>query len=79
MPQILHNIFPALINEFIALIKESSMVSIIGGYEIMKTTNVVISQYYSYFTPLIVAGLTYYAMTLTLEIFAHWWEKKYRY
>ena len=79
MPQILHNIFPALINEFIALIKESSMVSIIGGYEIMKTTNVVISQYYSYFTPLIVAGLTYYAMTLTLEIFAHWWEKTHAY
>ena len=78
-PQVLHNIFPALINEFIALIKESSMVSIIGGYEIMKTTNVVIAQYYSYFTPLIIAGLTYYSMTLTLELFAHWWEKKYRY
>ena len=78
-PQVLHNIFPALINEFIALIKESSMVSIIGGYEIMKTTNIVIAQYYSYFTPLVVAGLTYYAMTFILELFAHWWEKRYKY
>jgi polar amino acid transport system permease protein len=58
IPQIVHNIFPALINEFIALIKESSLISVIGGYEIMKNTNIVIAQYYDYFTPLLVAGMT---------------------
>ena len=79
IPQIVHNIFPALINEFIALIKESSLISVIGGYEIMKNTNIVIAQYYDYFTPLLVAGITYYAMTFSLEVFAHYWEKRYKY
>ena len=79
IPQVLHNIFPTLINEFIALIKESSIISVIGGYEIMKTANVVIAQYYDYFTPLLVAGATYYAMTFTLEMLAKWWERRYKY
>lgn len=78
IPQVLHNIFPALINEFISLIKESSLISVLGGYEIMKRTNLVIAEHYTYFLPLIVAGLTYYFMTFILECFSHWWEKKYR-
>ena len=78
-PQVVHNIFPALINEFITLIKESSIVSVLGGLEIMKRTNLVIAEYYSYFIPLMVAGLSYYVMTFTLEMFAHWWESKYKY
>ena len=79
IPQVIHNIFPALINEFISLIKETSMVSVFGGYEIIKRTNLVISEYYSYFTPLIVAGITYYIMTFTLELLSNWWEKRYKY
>lgn len=77
VPQILNNIFPSMINEFSALIKESSIISLFGGYEIMKQMNLVIAEYYSYFTPLIVAGITYYCLTLSLEIFAHKWEKNY--
>lgn len=77
IPQILNNIFPALVNEFSALIKESSIISVFGGYEIMKQMNLVVAEYYSYFTPLIVAGITYYFMTLSLELFAHWWERNY--
>jgi len=79
IPQVVHNIFPALINEFISIIKESSIVSIFGGFEIMKRTNLVIAEYYSYFTPLVVAGLSYYIMTFSLELLAHWWEKRYKY
>ena len=79
MPQVVHNIFPALINEFITLIKESSIVSVFGGYEITKRANMVIAEYYSYFVPLIVAGLSYYIMTFSLELFANWWEKRYKY
>ena len=78
IPQVLHNIFPALINEFISLIKESSLISVLGGYEIMKRTNLVIAEYYTYFLPLIVAGLTYYALTFILECFSNWWERKYK-
>lgn len=79
IPQVLHNIFPSLINEFIALIKESSIISIFGGYDIMKKTNLVIAEYYTYFLPLMVAGLTYYTMTFTLERLSKWWEKRYKY
>ena len=79
IPQVFHNIFPSLMNEFITLLKDSSLISVFGGYEIMQRTNVVIADYYVYFVPLFVAGVCYYIMTFILECISHWWEKRYKY
>ena len=79
IPQVFHNIFPSLMNEFITLLKDSSLISVFGGYEIMHRANVVIADYYVYFVPLFVAGICYYIMTFILEFISHWWEKRYKY
>lgn len=53
------NSFPSLMNEFITLVKESSIVSIIGVQDLMRRQQIVTSQTYMYFEPLIIVGIIY--------------------
>ena len=60
MPQAIKNILPALGNEFVTLIKESSIVSTIGVGEIMFNAQVVQGISFDPFTPLIVRSSILY-------------------
>lgn len=66
VPQAVRNIFPALINEFIAIIKETSIVSTFGVTEIMYNVNLVRGASFRAFEPLIISGILYFAITFTL-------------
>ncbi|WP_437271350.1 ABC transporter permease subunit [Staphylococcus aureus] len=66
MPQAIKNILPALGNEFVTLIKESSIVSTIGVSEIMFNAQVVQGISFDPFTPLIVAAALYFVLTFVL-------------
>lgn len=66
MPQAIKNILPALGNEFVALIKESSIVSTIGVGEIMFNAQVVQGISFDPFTPLLVAAALYFVLTFVL-------------
>lgn len=66
MPQAIKNILPALGNEFVTLIKESSIVSTIGVGEIMFNAQVVQGISFDPFTPLIVASALYFVLTFVL-------------
>ncbi|CAA4069656.1 extracellular glutamine-binding protein [Staphylococcus aureus] len=66
MPQAIKNILPALGNEFVTLIKESSIVSTIGVGEIMFNAQVVQGISFDPFTPLIVAAGLYFFLTFVL-------------
>lgn len=66
MPQTIKNILPALDNEFVTLIKESSIVSTIGVGEIMFNAQVVQGISFDPFTPLIVAAALYFVLTFVL-------------
>ncbi|HDF5534181.1 TPA: ABC transporter permease subunit [Staphylococcus aureus] len=66
MPQAIKNILPALGNEFVTLIKESSIVSTIGVGEIMFNAQVVQGILFDPFTPLIVAAALYFVLTFVL-------------
>ncbi|MDR3285386.1 MAG: amino acid ABC transporter permease [Holosporales bacterium] len=72
LPQVFVNIFPALINEIIALLKETAIISIIGGMDIMRSSQVIAAERYEYFLPLCIAGLYYYGLVLIIE----WIAKK---
>ena len=67
IPQAFKNILPALGNEFITVIKESSIVSIIGINELMYNTETVQSSSFRPFEPLIVVAVMYFIMTFTLS------------
>ncbi len=66
LPQALKNILPALMNEFITLTKESAIVTTIGVMDIMRRAYVVGADKYLYLEPLLLAGMIYYIMVITL-------------
>lgn len=66
MPQAIKNILPALGNEFVTLIKESSIVSTIGVGEIMFNAQVVQGISFDPFTLLLVAAALYFVLTFVL-------------
>lgn len=65
LPQAVRNILPALGNEFVVVIKESSMVSLIGAAELMFMTNTIIGATFLQFEPLIICAIVYFIMTFT--------------
>lgn len=67
IPQAFKNILPALGNEFITLIKESAIVSIIGIHDLMYNTDTVRGNTFRPFSPLIVAAAIYFTITFTLS------------
>ncbi|HGO4125005.1 TPA: ABC transporter permease subunit [Staphylococcus aureus] len=66
MPQAIKIILPALGNEFVTLIKESSIVSTIGVGEIMFNAQVVQGISFDPFTPLLAAAALYFVLTFVL-------------
>ncbi|WP_133628420.1 amino acid ABC transporter permease [Fonticella tunisiensis] len=67
IPQAFKNILPALGNEFITVIKESSIVSVIGIPELMYNADTVRGNTFMPFAPLIVAAFIYFVLTFTLS------------
>ena len=63
LPQAVKNILPALGNEFVTIIKESSIVSVIGIGDLMFRTKDVIAVTYRSLPALAIAALIYFAMT----------------
>ncbi|KRN10519.1 ABC transporter substrate-binding protein/permease [Liquorilactobacillus mali] len=67
IPQALKNIWPALGNEFITLIKESSIVSIIGVGDLMYQMQLVQSATYKGVIPIFITMVIYFVMTFGLS------------
>lgn len=76
IPQAIRTVLPGLGNEFITMIKESSIVSTVGVFDVMYTSNIVQSSTYSIFEPLIVVGVIYYILTSTLSYLMKNLEKR---
>lgn len=66
MPQAFRNIMPALGNEFITLLKETSVAGYIGIIELTKASDIVASRTYDYFFPLFIVAIIYLILTLSL-------------
>lgn len=67
LPQAFRNMLPAIGNEFIVIIKDSSLVSFIGIADLMYNTQTVYSTTYRTFEALLVAAAVYFVMTFTLS------------
>jgi His/Glu/Gln/Arg/opine family amino acid ABC transporter permease subunit len=66
MPQALKNILPTLCNEFITLLKETSVAGYIALQDLTKGGDIIRSRTYSAFMPLIAVALIYLVMVLVL-------------
>jgi len=76
LPQALKNSLPALGNEFISLVKESSIVYFVGVADIMFTANTVKNATYQTFGPYLVAAAIYFIITSILSLLVKRLEKK---
>jgi ABC-type arginine/histidine transport system permease subunit len=66
VPQALKNILPTLCNEFITLLKETSVAGYIALQDLTKGGDIIRSRTYSAFMPLIAVALIYLVMVLVL-------------
>lgn len=67
LPQAIKNVLPALGNEFITLIKETSVGAYIGILELTKASDIIASRTYDYFFPLILVAIIYFVITFALS------------
>ncbi len=78
LPQAIKNILPAIGNEFVAVIKDSSMASAIGVTEITYGSKLVTGATYRSFEPLIVAAICYFIITFTLGRLMAYLERRFK-
>lgn len=76
LPQAFKRILPPYINEFIVLIKDSSLLASIGTIELLHSAEVLGARYYNYLAPLLCATVMYLIMTLTISYFARKLERR---
>ena len=72
IPQAVKKILPALVSEFITLLKETSIVGFIGGVDLLRSANIITSQTYRGVEPLLAVGFIYLIMT---AVFTKFYEK----
>lgn len=78
IPQAFKNILPALVNEFIVLIKETSVVGYIGMMDLTKGAMLIQSRTYDPTWPLFAAAAIYLALVMTLTYFMNKLERRLR-
>ena len=78
IPQALKSILPALVNESISLLKTTSLISVLGVADIMRTANLVLAQTYTAFEPFVIAAVLYFVMVYILTFLSNMIEKGLR-
>ena len=79
LPQAIKNILPAMANEFVTIIKESSITYLIGVSEIMSAVQAVRGATYRSLEALVYAGILYFCLTFpTSKVIAHFERKMSR-
>lgn len=77
-PQAMKNIFPALCNEFITVVKTSSQCSVIGIADLMYTADTIRGISFKPMEPLIIVALIYFVITFSLSVILKKIEGKLR-
>lgn len=78
LPQAIKNVLPALGNEFITLLKETSVAGYIGITELIKASDIITSNTFDYFFPLIIVAIIYLILTLGLSKLLGVFERKFK-
>ena len=76
LPQAIKNILPAIANEFVTIIKESSICYTIGVQEIMYGVNSIKGATFSIGEPLIIAAVVYFCLTFPTSKIIAYFERR---
>ena len=78
IPQAVKNILPTLGNEFIALIKETSVVSFVGAADLYVAFNYIGSNSYEFMVPYLVMAMIYIVLVLLITLLIKILERSLR-
>ncbi len=78
IPQVVKIVIPSIGNEVINLIKDSSLVYVIGLGDLLRAGNVATSRDVT-LVPLLLVGLIYLLMVGVCTVILRWVEKRYSY
>ena len=78
LPQAIKRIIPPLGNEFIAMLKDSSLVSVIGFEELTRSGQLIIAETYATMEIWTVVAILYLVMTLTITQLVGFMERRLR-
>ena len=78
LPQAIKNILPAIGNEFVSIIKESSILYTIGIYELTYQANKLASTNFRYLETLTISALIYFVLTFTASRLLGMLERRMR-
>ena len=78
IPQAFKNVLPSLANEFIALLKETSVAGYAAIQDLTRAGNIIRSKTFSAFMPLVAVALIYLAMVMILTYFVGRLERRLR-
>ena len=78
LPQALKNVLPALANEFIVLLKETSVAGYIALQDLTKGGDIIRSRTYDAFMPLIAVAVIYLLMVMLFYYFVKQLERRLR-
>lgn len=75
-PQALKNVLPALGNDLIALLKDSSLVSILAVRELTQLTKLWTGRSFQFFAGFMILAAMYLALTVSLSALLQWYERR---
>lgn len=78
LPQAIKNILPALGNELIVLIKETSVAGLIAIFEVTRAARAIVSSTYDAFVPYLALAAVYLAVVLIATFFVDLLERRLR-
>lgn len=78
LPQAIKNALPSLVNESIMLLKDSSLVSVIGVADTLRWADLIQAKTFRAFEAFIVAAAVYYVLVMLLNLIGSYLEKKVR-
>ena len=78
LPQAFKRIIPPLGNEFIAMLKDSSLVSVIGFEELTRRGQLIIARTYGSFEIWMSVAVIYLVMTFTISRLVDYLERRYK-
>ena len=78
IPQMYKAVLPTLCNEFIALLKETSVAGYVGVIDLTKAGNTIAGRTFSYFIPLICVAIIYLVLVIILSFFVSRLERRLR-
>lgn len=78
LPQAIKIVIPAIANQFISLVKNSAVLAVIAGMDLMYRADLIASETFRIFETYILVAMFYFLLIFPLTILANWLERRFK-